>query len=86
MSYIQLYRVSKQKKVNLHISLFWEEHMSSNAAYKCNNILQKLLEFWRLPKDFLKVGHEIQLLMCPFSFDVQKAQSNLQVELIDLSE
>jgi hypothetical protein len=32
MSYIQLYRLSNQKKVNLHIFLLWEEHVSSNAA------------------------------------------------------
>lgn len=84
---LQLYRVSKQKKVNLHIFLFCEEHMISNAAYKCSNILQRLHEeFWRLLKDFLKVGHEIQLLTCPFAFDVEKAQGNLQAELIDMSE
>jgi hypothetical protein len=47
-------------KISLHISLLYEEHVSTNVANQYSNILSKLHEeFYRLFKKFKKAKNKV---------------------------
>lgn len=87
---IQWYRLSNQAsfssqtklmKIYLHIFLLDKEFVSVQVQLLSTaTFLHE--EFNRWFKDFRKVENEIQLLTCPFYFNVEKAPANLQLKLI----
>lgn len=64
-------KLANENKV-IHSRILQRTHVNSSAARKYSNTLMKLQEeFCHRFQDFKKVEDDIQLLICPFSFDVE---------------
>jgi len=74
----KLFLFSEQVTENkfTHFNTLQRIHVRCSAGSKYSNILSKLHE------EFCR--RFIQLLTCPFSFDVEKAPDNVQLEVTDL--